>query len=180
MAEAAGRLVYYFAYGSNMNPQRMRERGVTFCSREPARLPGQRLAFNKRGLTLPRGAGYANVVPDRHGVVEGALYRMDRSQLAALDECEGWPRHYRREEMEVERADGSRVTAIVYVAQPGWTRPGLRPTREYLDHLLAGRDVLSPAYQRWLAAVPVIQPSRPSARQARRGMRRARARKKGR
>lgn len=181
MADSGGQPVYYFAYGSNMNPQRVRERGVAFSSREPARLPGYRLAFNKRGSTLPRGAGYANVVPDGSGAVEGALYRLEAGDLAALDECEGWPEHYRREELEVERADGSRVAAAVYVAQPRWTRAGLRPTREYLEHLLAGRDVLSPEYGDRLAATAVFEPAAPRGGRARRRRgRRRRARKKGR
>jgi len=181
MDDTGAQPVYYFAYGSNMNPERMRERGVAFSSREPGRLPGHRLAFNKRGSTLPRGAGYANVVPDGSGAVEGALYRLDPADLAALDACEGWPEHYRREALEVERADGSRVTAVVYVAQPRWTRAGLRPTREYLDHLLAGRDVLSPEYGQRLAAVPVFESAaHRGGRVRRRGARRKRARRKGR
>jgi hypothetical protein len=52
---------YYFAYGSNMNPARMQARGLVFSAAESARLPGYRLAFNKRSHCTP-GVAYANVV----------------------------------------------------------------------------------------------------------------------
>lgn len=148
--------MFYFAYGSNMDPHRMRERGIPFRTRVPARLPGWRLEFNKVPSTLPRGAGYANVVPDPRGTVEGALYRIEESALAALDEWEGHPRHYRRKVLPVELRDGTRVTAAVYVAAPKRTRSGLRPTREYLSHMLAGHDVVSPSYWESLAATPTF------------------------
>jgi hypothetical protein len=39
----------------------------------------------------------------------------------------------------------------VYVANPAWRSDGLRPTRGYLEHLLAGREHLSQSYWQLLA-----------------------------
>ncbi len=39
---------YYFAYGSNMNPARMKARGMMVADMQPGTLQGMRLAFNKR------------------------------------------------------------------------------------------------------------------------------------
>lgn len=150
----------YFAYGSNMDPERMRRRGVVYTSRLPARLPGYRLAFNKVASSQPPGVGYANVVPDPTGQVEGALYTVQRQSLPALDACEGYPRHYRRASAPVVLADGSQSPAIFYVAAPHRVARGLRPTRRYLAHLLAARDILTPSYYERLANTPTYRPAR--------------------
>jgi len=38
----------YFAYGSNMNKDRMTERGINFTSRQFAKLADYKLVFNKK------------------------------------------------------------------------------------------------------------------------------------
>lgn len=147
-------MLWYFAYGSNMNPARMRERVGDWHARMPGRLPGFRLAFDKRAAH-PEGAGFANIAPEAGGVVEGVLYRLDEAALEKLDGYEGYPGHYGREEMEV-RCDDGVVRAWVYVAMPARTEEGLRPTREYLEHLLAGRNFLSDDYYRMLLETPTL------------------------
>ncbi len=127
-------MVLYFAYGSNMNPERMRERGVKFKSFRPAKLKGYRLAFNKACYTFP-GYGCANVEPDPNGVVEGVLYEVLEG-LESLDSYEGYPRHYGRREVEVETPSGEKVKAVCYVAQPAFIKEGLKPHPNYLKHLL--------------------------------------------
>ena len=49
---------------------------------------------------------------------------------------------------------GAAVEAVTYVALR--TREGLRPTREYLGHLLAGRDLLPRDYVERLMATPTL------------------------
>jgi cation transport regulator ChaC len=135
----------YFAYGSNMDPDRMRRRGVRFSKRERAVLKGWRLEFNKASSRDPK-EGYANIVKDEKGIVEGVLYEIPEEDVAKLDRCEGFPEHYGRIRVEVELGDGSRVEAVAYVAQPAWVREGLKPSRGYLEHLLRGSDLLSRGY----------------------------------
>ena len=38
---------FYFAYGSNMNPERVRARGLAVVAQRGARLPDYRLTFDK-------------------------------------------------------------------------------------------------------------------------------------
>ena len=158
--------VWYFAYGSNMDPARLRERctdrGVAIRERIAGRLAGWRLAFNKQRRQRP-GEGVANVIEDPAGVVEGTLNRMAPSGLDLLDVHEGVSLgQYRRHDVRVLRADsGIAVEAIMYVARPEVVADGLRPARWYLDHLLAGGDMLSPQYRGWLAATAVADRSRP-------------------
>ena len=155
--------IRYFAYGANMSAALMRHHGVHFASRVPARLPGFRLEFN---VTVPRhpGLGYANIVPDPAGVVEGALYELDDAALAVLDTYEDYPTCYGRQQVTVVLADGRSLLAITYVANPERVRAGLRPSRTYLRHLLAGRDLLSPAYYARVYQTPTEKFTAPETR----------------
>jgi hypothetical protein len=153
--------VWYFAYGSNMDPAQLKARcsdkGVAILDRIAGSLPGWRLAFNKQRLRRP-GEAAANVMEDSTGVVEGTLNRMLPAGLDLLDVDEGVSiGQYRRRAVRVTRRDtGMPVDAIMYVALPTVVATGLRPSRSYLDRLLAGRDLLTPAYHDMLAAVPVL------------------------
>jgi gamma-glutamylcyclotransferase (GGCT)/AIG2-like uncharacterized protein YtfP len=154
----------YFAFGSNMDESRMQTRGVTYSDRQAATLPGYRLTFDKAsGRT---GGGYATVQPDPDDHVEGALYTTTKAGIRRLDGYEGYPTHYDRQTVTVQTADGNAVEAIAYVAQPSQITPGSRPTKDYLRHLLAGKDILSPEYAQKLEQTETAPdpPSRPSSR----------------
>jgi gamma-glutamylcyclotransferase (GGCT)/AIG2-like uncharacterized protein YtfP len=148
----------YFAYGSNLDVRVMRTKGVVFLSRRPARLPDFALRFNKRALRpgAPQGVGYANIAPAPGECVEGALYELAEGALPPLDNSERHPHHYRRAEVEVT-VDGAMHTAFVYRAHPDKTAPGLVPSRDYLDRLLAGADLFSPEYRARLEAVATFR-----------------------
>ncbi|MBV8393389.1 MAG: gamma-glutamylcyclotransferase [Alphaproteobacteria bacterium] len=151
---------WYFAYGSNMNPARLVDgrlaaKGVTMGQRIGGRLDGWTLAFNKVARS-PIGAGAGNIVTAPGGVVHGTLNLMPEAGLDVLDVWEGVAGgHYERRAMPVVRADsGETVDAVVYVALK--VGEGLRPTREYLAHFLAGRDLLPADYWEWLRATPTF------------------------
>ena len=144
---------YYFAYGSNMNPARMRSRGLQFDEARAGQLSGFALCFNKRAHDRPERS-YANIRYQRDGVVEGVLYRLSHAdEIRKMDPFEGTPIFYSRERMPVITAQGV-IAAWVYVANPAMREEGLWPTRAYLEHLLAGREFLSESYWQALAAVP--------------------------
>jgi len=149
--------VKYFAYGSNMDPDRMREeRKVFFLKRERAVLEGWRLLFNKIKRDLP-GAGYANIVKDEGSIVEGVLYEIREEDLEKLDECEGYPRHYYRRKVKVRIEDGREVEALTYIANPDMTRSDLKPTRKYLRYLIRGSDILSEEYREKLQRIETLE-----------------------
>ena len=141
----------YFAYGSNMDPERMRKRSISFSQRIRAVLKGYRLEFNKVASRNSQ-EGYANVVKFEKGIVEGVLYEIPDSDLSKLDRFEGYPDHYDRVMIKVELNDGQKLEAIIYIAQPDRIAEGLKPSRDYLDHLLAARDILSESYRTKLEA----------------------------
>lgn len=145
---------WYFAYGSNMNPQRMRQRGLLFDQVLAGQLTGYELCFNKRAHDRP-GTAYANIRHRQSAQVEGVLYRLvDPAEIFKMDPFEGTPVFYSRERMPVLTGQGL-LPGWVYVANPAWRSEGLRPTRNYLDHLLAGREYLSQAYWQALAETRV-------------------------
>ena len=149
-------MVWYFAYGSNMNAARLKERGVAVRTRVCGRLDGWRLAFNKLRATVPvSGAG--NIVPAPGEAVFGTLNETDEAGLVALDRFEGVATsQYRRDKVTVLRTDtGQPVEAITYVAL-NVGADDLRPLQDYLEHLLAGRDLLPADYCERLARVSSI------------------------
>jgi gamma-glutamylcyclotransferase (GGCT)/AIG2-like uncharacterized protein YtfP len=142
---------YYFAYGSNMNPARMRARGIDFIDQRAGRLPGFKLCFNKRA-SGKQNIAYANIGYQRDGAVEGVLYGLQRpDDIAVMDPFEGSPVRYSREVYSVTTVEGA-VNAWVYVANAAMLAEGLLPEQNYLNHLLAGREWLSDDYYCWLSA----------------------------
>ncbi len=144
--------IYYFAYGSNMNPQRMLDRGVLFEERVAAKLPGYELQFNKQ-WTLKPEAGVANINPKESGMVEGILYTLYDISLDKLDEFEI---NYDRISITVVLANDNKQEAIAYKARQHVIQEGLKPTREYLGHVLKGEDLLSQEYVKKLASTPLF------------------------
>jgi hypothetical protein len=150
-----GLVCCYFAYGSNMNPERVRDRGLAFDRAEGARLPGYALRFEK-SAPAHAGSGHANLVWDRDGEVEGVLYWLvSVDEIRKMDPYERTPVNYSRE-VVVTRTQGGTVPAWTYFANPGVLRPGLRPDRAYLAHLLAATGFLSKSYAARLRAWPCV------------------------
>ena len=146
---------FYFAYGSNMNPERVTERGLRYDVVCGAVLVGVRLTFDKQSRDHPRG-GHANLTVDAHAEVEGVLYRLTADdEIARMDRFEAVPVNYTRDVVSVS-CNGHGVAAWTYFATAQVLRPGLRPERSYLNHLLAGRRYLSSAYFEWLSQVRCV------------------------
>lgn len=142
----------YFAYGSNMNPERVRERGLRFESATGAVLEGYRLVFNKASR-LHAGVGHANVELAHGEWVEGVLYELSGpEEIGKMDRFESTPINYSRDLIRVRVAGEQRVT-WTYFANPAVRQNGLLPPRSYLEHLLAGRPFLSEAYFQQLRLV---------------------------
>ena len=144
-----GKTMWYFAYGSNMNAQRMITRKAYFTRRIKATLPMHRLVFNKTASKEP-GYGFANIEADNYEKVYGILYEMQESEVAELDRHEGVRgQHYERKTMTVETENGSEE-AVVYVAHPSKIQDGLIPTEAYAENLYKGLDLLGEDLRQYL------------------------------
>ncbi|MDR9440755.1 MAG: gamma-glutamylcyclotransferase family protein [Halomonas sp.] len=142
---------WYFAYGSNMNPDRVTARIGPTRRVLAGVLHDHALRFDKASRVA--GIAHANVVPWQGERVEGALFELEHpGQIRQMDPFEGYPREYDRHRLSVVTREGT-IEAWVYIAAPGTTAEALRPAREYLEHLLAGESFLSAAYHARLSAV---------------------------
>lgn len=137
----------YFAYGSNCSPAIMEKKGVKYHSSQHAVLSGFRLLFNKKAMRekLPPDIGFANINEDAGSQVEGILYDIVDEHLERLDESERYPNHYTRIEVTVETTEAS-VECMAYQACPDKIASGLKPSRNYLNHILSAKDFLSWQY----------------------------------
>jgi gamma-glutamylcyclotransferase (GGCT)/AIG2-like uncharacterized protein YtfP len=134
-------MLKYFAYGSNLDDNRMISRGVNFKSKEKGILKGYRFIINKISQKNPN-IGFANIIKDENSEVEGILYGVDMGDILTLDKWEGCPKHYRREVLTVNNEH-----VIVYIANDSWTNSNeLYTTEEYKNHILEGKDFLSEKY----------------------------------
>ncbi|MEE8057295.1 MAG: gamma-glutamylcyclotransferase family protein [Pseudomonadales bacterium] len=150
---------HYFAYGSNVNPARMRARGISFKGAMGGILPRYELRFNKRA-SHKNNIAYANIAyarDARDGRVEGVLYQLERANdIEIMDQFEGNPVRYSREVYRIETGSGV-VNAWVYVANRAMLAEGLLPERCYLNQLIAGRQYHSDAYSQWLQSHPCVE-----------------------
>jgi cation transport regulator ChaC len=129
--------IWYFAYGSNLSKDQMKERLGRVPEARIARLPGYRVAFNKRGQR--QGQVYANIVEQDGGEVWGVVYQLRPDELRVLDDHEGADQgHYRRDRIEVITETGDTVKAETYFAGERWLCSETEPSREYACKILAG------------------------------------------
>lgn len=99
--------MYYFAYGSNMSLEHMRRLCGWHC-----RLLGRALLD---GYEIGVDAkGYANIRAKSGDFVNGVMYEIDREGLDLLDEFEGYPDTFGRQEVVVKDEFGVEYKAQVY------------------------------------------------------------------
>ena len=136
---------YYFAFGSNMDEQQMKNRKAEFAERQNGVMANWKLVFNKINRKK-EGSGYANIVPEYGSIVEGIIYKVSEDAIRILDDWEGVPIAYHKKTMLVENSNKKSVDCIIYIANHSKTDNSLKPERKYLDHLLEGKEFLSENY----------------------------------
>lgn len=150
--------IYYFAYGSNLNQNRMINRKAYFTERQCAKLINYEFKLHKE---LKNGTVAANIVKATNNdvtgggeaaCVYGALYRCKKEALVTLDKFEARGISYERETVEVEiQSTGQKVNAITYIALPKKINDDLhKVATDYLHHILEGRDILPKKYIDWI------------------------------
>jgi cation transport regulator ChaC len=127
----------YFAYGSNMDEKRLRERIGEFERGKVAYLQGYRLVFDK-SADSPR-VGFANIISDKEKVVIGVLYELTDKQLLILDDYEGVAHNqYKRSSVKVFDERKQSIEAMTYLATDCGS--DLKPYNWYLDYLIKGAE----------------------------------------
>ncbi len=101
-----------------------------------ARLEGYRLAFAVPKDASPERPGWATLSAEPGAQTTGALFALHADDLATLDSFEDYPTLYTHEQVQVLRADGEAVSAMIYRM-----RPPLRyapPTARYAETIRQG------------------------------------------
>jgi gamma-glutamylcyclotransferase (GGCT)/AIG2-like uncharacterized protein YtfP len=150
----------YFAYGSNLDPQQLRQRCPSARFVAVAKLPDHRLAFTR--YAKDRGCGTCDGVPELSQDIWGVVFEISEEDLGTMDASEGYvsgrpltENAYLREQREVYR-DGKQEQPILvwlYFANRQPNAP--LPNAAYKEQLVAGASYwgLPKAYQEKLRRI---------------------------
>lgn len=149
-------MVWYFAYGSNMESATLRgRRGIQYHCALPGRAHGWRLVLDKPGL-FPTGSSFANIIPDVASFVWGVLYQINEAELGHIDLTEGvLIGNYCRIEIPVHtsRSDPA-LNAFTLTSER--RDPTLQPSTRYMGLLISGAEEhgLPADYVAFLRGIP--------------------------
>lgn len=131
--------MYYFAYGSNLDQQQMKERCPEAIVTGKAFLKDYTLAFTI--FSPKRQCGCADVVQNLGGGVWGLLYTITPKDLQELDKFEGHPIHYKRFTVSVVDESGKSVQAETYEVVHKQTEYQ-KTSKDYLGKITRAADTL--------------------------------------
>ena len=134
------KLIYYFAYGSNLHPLRLSERVSSARLVGPGWLSGYRLLFHKRGQD---GSGKCNLLrtKEESDLVYGAIYTLDRTHKPLLDAFEGRGAGYIDRQIMVSSNTGI-SHCFTYLAQESHIDENTRPYHWYKKLVIQGARYL--------------------------------------
>lgn len=130
----SGETLNYFAFGSNMYPNRLGQRIGSFKTLGVARLDSHRLVFHKRGGD---NSGKCTVEKSTGDRVWGVLVEIGPEQKKTLDYYEGIGHGYDAVSKQV-RLETRTIDALLYQAQLTAMDDGLVPFDWYKAFVLSG------------------------------------------
>jgi gamma-glutamylcyclotransferase (GGCT)/AIG2-like uncharacterized protein YtfP len=149
-------MIFYFAYGSNMDEGQMRERcpGARLVS--SATLNDYRLDFTI--FSPKRKCGCADVVSAPGHKVYGLVYSISEEELVRLDGYENVPVAYKRNIAEVTLVTGKAQNAFIYEVVD--KQPFMSPSKGYIGLLrnAAKKHAFPREYREMLGGVVAIDP----------------------
>lgn len=128
-----------FAYGSNMNVNRLKQRvpsAVKVCN---ASLPGYKFAFNKRSND---GSGKGNIQQTNvdGDTVAGVVFEINEAEKPALDAVEGLGSGYNQAVVDLLDENGKTFQAQVYIADENAVDDNLMPYDWYKEFVVTGAE----------------------------------------
>jgi len=135
-----------FAYGSNMDSDRLKQKGIERIleNAKIARLDDWEFGFTKKS---DDGSGKANIIPMTGSIVWGLLLELDPDAAEEMDRSEGTRAsipHYTKETVRVITDDGVEHECKTYVANfhpDRFDEEGVPPSEEYLKHIVDGATI---------------------------------------
>ena len=132
---------YYFAYGSNMSKERMKDRGVKSTKRVSWILPWYKLIFQEFSTV---SCVYSNITPSTKNSVEWIVYEVNDT-IKNLDLYEHVGVNYFKEK-RIIKTDKWDVECIVYIWNPEFIWKNKSPKKKFLNNLLEWKKYLSKEY----------------------------------
>lgn len=127
----------YFAYGSNMSPERLQKRVPSAKFIGVFLLARYELKFHKTGKDGSAKADAFFTGKDSHSIL-GVLYSIDNREKKYLDEAEGLGYGYEEKEVKVQAESGEIAVGFLYYATN--INSTLRPFSWYMHHILKGAE----------------------------------------
>ncbi|MBN8836149.1 MAG: gamma-glutamylcyclotransferase [Sphingobacteriia bacterium] len=126
-----------FAYGSNMNIKRLRERVPSATKVCNASIDGYSFAFNKKSKD---GSAKGNIeqTDNINDKVWGVVFEIDEKEKEKLDDAEGLGKGYNETMIDVRGTDGQVVKVQVYIADSGAINNSLHPYDWYKEYVVSG------------------------------------------
>ncbi len=121
---------YYFAYGSNMLPERFLERVKKYHTAFQAVLPKHKFIYNKKSID---GTAKANIEPNNGAEVHGVCFEIDGDDFDILQKCEDG---YDRRNVTITTDKGNETKAVTYISSS--TDALLVAANEYKGLVLKG------------------------------------------
>jgi cation transport regulator ChaC len=150
-------VIWYFAYGSNMQSATFRgRRGIEHRRALAAVVEGWRVVFDKPPL-LPMGQSFANLVLEPGAKAYGVLYEITPEDLSHVEVSEAVPLgNYRRVDVPARSlvSDVGRVLAVSLSSDR--RDPELRPSIRYMAMVVEGalEHGLPAEVIEWLRSIP--------------------------
>lgn len=124
-------MVLYFAYGANMDPEKMDERGVEGVNRGLACLPHHRICFDK--IAQGKKMGWATLIKDYTTAVWGCVWQITITDLEKIDKYEVG---YSRRREIIIFVDEEEIQAWIYFAKQDETEYPRFPGLKYISRIL--------------------------------------------
>jgi len=135
--EISDRGELYFAYGSNVDKERIRKRCRSARIIAVGKLKNHEIIFNMIGnKSEGKGGGIANIRRANGSHVYGVLYRIDAGELDKLNTLE-ISMNYEIEKLDISVSELVSATAIVYICKEK-SEDIYVPTRSYKEFILNG------------------------------------------
>lgn len=126
--------MHYLAYGSNLHPVRLLERGIEPRLAGVVEMPGRVLRFHKRSTD---GSGKGTLWECDGGKIFGAVYEISPDEKAVLDGIEGLGNGYDEAQVQVT-LHGERHEVFTYLASSTHIDTALHPYHWYKSMVLLG------------------------------------------
>lgn len=126
-----------FAYGSNMNINRLKKRVPSATKICNASIDGYSFAFNKKSTdgSVKGSIEQTNNADDK---VWGVVFEIDEKEKEKLDDAEGLGKGYNETMIDVLGADGQVIKAQVYMADAAAIDNILHPYDWYKEYVVSG------------------------------------------